>query len=127
MHEMEDTREGKVTRAQNAYKRTLYREKLMKLHEERRGSKFPPFSIEPLPRERSRLSTLMTDEMRTLRKQWILDQHLAPNEPVHVPEAKPLNPIRRFYRAPADFIFMKALKPVLVSEAHIHLECFLQE
>ncbi|XP_064625230.1 uncharacterized protein LOC135486398 [Lineus longissimus] len=108
---------AKVTHAQNAYKRTLYKEKLMKLHDERRGGKFPPFSIEPVPGERSRLASPMTDEVRALRKQWVLDQKLAPHEPVHVPELKPLNPIRRMYRAPADFLFLKALKPILGSQA----------
>lgn len=65
-------------------------------------------------RERERLLGMSTEE-RAWRAQWVKDQHLAPNEPVHVPEywKERINPIRRFYRAPLDGLY-NALKPVLV-------------
>lgn len=74
------------------------------------------FSIQGrLYRERERLAG-MTDKERAWRRQWIRDQHLAPDEPRFVPEMhKELyNPIRRAYWKPLDAIF-KALEPVLVS------------
>lgn len=65
-------------------------------------------------RERERLLGMSADE-RAWRAQWLKDQHLAPNEPVHVPEywKERYNPIRRLYRAPLDALHT-ALKPVLV-------------
>lgn len=66
-------------------------------------------------RERERLLGMSTEE-RAWRAQWLKDQHLAPNEPVHVPEywRERYNPIRRFYRAPLDKLY-NVLKPALVS------------
>lgn len=66
-------------------------------------------------RERERLLG-MSKEERAWRAQWVKDQHLAPNEPVHVPEywKERYNPIRRFYRAPLDGLY-SALKPIMVS------------
>lgn len=57
----------------------------------------------------------MSDAERAWRKQWLKDQILAPNEPVHVEEywRERTNPIRRIYRAPLDTLF-KVLKPALV-------------
>lgn len=57
----------------------------------------------------------MTDAERAWRKQWLKDQVLAANEPVHVEELwrERINPIRRFYRAPLDKIFT-SLTGVLV-------------
>uniref|UniRef100_R4G4E8 Putative nadh:ubiquinone oxidoreductase n=1 Tax=Rhodnius prolixus TaxID=13249 RepID=R4G4E8_RHOPR len=75
------------------------------------------FSIQGrLYRERERLAG-MTDKERAWRRQWIRDQHLAPDEPRFVPEMhKELyNPIRRAYWKPLDAIF-KALEPVLGKE-----------
>lgn len=65
-------------------------------------------------RERERLLG-MSKEERAWRAQWVKDQHLAPNEPVHVPEywRERINPIRRFYRAPLDGLY-NALKPMVV-------------
>ncbi|KAL1490838.1 hypothetical protein ABEB36_013463 [Hypothenemus hampei] len=53
--------------------------------------------------ERERLLG-MTEAERAYRKQWLKDQHLAPNEPRVVPEIykATTNPIRRFYRWPLD-------------------------
>lgn len=57
----------------------------------------------------------MTDVERAWRKQWLQDQILSSNEPVHVEEywRERTNPIRRFYRKPLDVIF-SSLTPVLV-------------
>jgi NADH dehydrogenase (ubiquinone) 1 beta subcomplex subunit 6 len=66
-------------------------------------------------RERERLIG-MTAEERAWRAQFLKDQHLAPNEPVHVSAywKERYNPIRRFYRAPLDAVW-KALTPSLVN------------
>ena len=76
-----------------------------------RGSRYPPFSIEPLPYSVQRTSRKMTDEERFLRRQWLKDQILAPDEPLG--EARPYNAIRRLYRAPWDAI-EKSLRGVMV-------------
>ncbi|KAI0982029.1 hypothetical protein GJ496_007869 [Pomphorhynchus laevis] len=56
----------------------------------------------------------MSDVDRARRKQWLKDQILSPNEPRSVPELQKLlyNPIRRFYRMPMDYLFLK-LHPFL--------------
>lgn len=89
-------------------------QKRMEDHYYKRGSRFLPFSIEPLPNERQRLIKPMTAEERALRKQWVQDQVLSPNEPRNIPEVYPKNVIRKFYRYPWDKIY-EALKPLLVS------------
>ena len=63
--------------------------------------------------ERERCLGMSATE-RAWRKQWLKDQVLAANEPVHVEEyyKERTNPIRRFYRKPLDVIFTK-LTPVL--------------
>jgi len=92
----------------------LLREKKLLRHYEWRGNKLPPFSIEPMPHERQRLDGAgMTAEDRALRRQWLKDQELSPNEPRYIPERFPKNPFRRFYGAPWDALF-NALKPYLV-------------
>ncbi|RZB54421.1 NDUF B6 domain containing protein [Asbolus verrucosus] len=67
----------------------------------------------------------MTDEERAFRKQWLKDQHLAPNEPRPVPEMyKALyNPIRRAYRFPLDQL-AKILTPVLGEQRAIKIRYF---
>lgn len=57
----------------------------------------------------------MTDKERMLRKQWLQDQVLAPNEPVYVEEywKERFNPIRRLYRKPFDIIFGALEKPLV--------------
>ncbi|CAL8093231.1 unnamed protein product [Orchesella dallaii] len=64
-------------------------------------------------RERERLNG-MTAEDRAWRKKWLADQVLTPNEPkfVKATQKELLNPIRRFYRYPLDFVFYKVLQPV---------------
>ncbi|XP_059051028.1 NADH dehydrogenase [ubiquinone] 1 beta subcomplex subunit 6 [Achroia grisella] len=63
----------------------------------------------------------MTDAERAWRKQWLKDQILAPNEPVHVEEywKERTNPIRRFYRKPLDKLFT-SLIPMLGEERAVN-------
>ncbi|XP_074642842.1 uncharacterized protein LOC141900038 [Tubulanus polymorphus] len=87
-------------------------QKLLK-HDVNRGSLYPPMNIEHMPHERQRLAGKgMTAEDRMLRKQWLQDQVLSPNEPRHIPELRPRNIFRRIYTAPWDFFF-KTMEPIL--------------
>ena len=95
------------------YKKTLDRETKMIQHQLWRGSKLPPFNIEHMHFERERLHKPMTDEDRFLRKQWLDDQKLAPNEPRFIPELYPKNIFRRTFAKPWDAIF-NGLTPILV-------------
>jgi len=73
-----------------------------------------PFPIEGrFFSERERLAGGFTDADRAYRKQWLKDQELAPNEPRPVPELhrEIMNPIRRAYRAPLDWVHHKFFKP----------------
>lgn len=80
-----------------------------------RGSQYPPFSVEPVPYERQRLAGAgMSAEDRALRRQWIKDQQLSPNEPRYVKELTPRNAFRRVYMGLADSIFSKLI-PLFVS------------
>ncbi|GAB1603595.1 uncharacterized protein LOC115222201 [Argonauta hians] len=90
----------------------LKKKRLAKLAEYK-GSKYPPFSIEPMPHERQRLDGKgMTDADRQLRKQWLLDQNLAPNEPRFVPELQHSNIFKRIGAMPFEMLY-KILKPVI--------------
>jgi NADH dehydrogenase (ubiquinone) 1 beta subcomplex subunit 6 len=92
---------------------SLEREARLHRQYEWRGNKIAPFNIEPMPFERQRLDGAgMTAEDRALRRQWLNDQELAPNEPVFIPELYPRNPIRRVLGKPWDGIF-GALKPIV--------------
>ncbi|ODM97228.1 NADH dehydrogenase [ubiquinone] 1 beta subcomplex subunit 6 [Orchesella cincta] len=64
-------------------------------------------------RERERLNG-MTAEDRAWRKKWLADQTLTPQEPRFVLKDRKdlLNPIRRFYKFPLDFVFGKFVAPV---------------
>ena len=79
-----------------------------------RGSRYPPFSIEPMPWERQRLGTPMTAEDRFLRKQWLADQKLSPNEPRYVEGAIPRFRARRLIRMPWNMAEV-AMAKVIVS------------
>lgn len=48
--------------------------------------------------------TNMNDEERAFRRKFLHDQHLGPDEPVHVPEMyrEIYNPIRRAFKAPMN-------------------------
>lgn len=95
-------------------------EKRMETHFRHAKSRYPAMNIEPMAYERERLSGKgMTSEDRALRKQWLLDQRLAPHEPPNSVVALetmnlPVNPIKRVFRMPMDATF-RALAPVLVS------------
>ena len=102
-----------ITRYNRLLKESIERDERFFRHNDWRGGKFPPFSIEPMPHERNRLATPMSAEDRALRKQWVFDQRLSPNEPRYIPDLYPKNPIRRMLAAPWDFLF-NTLKPVLV-------------
>lgn len=91
----------------------LYREECIKEARIKRGGKFYPFNIEPMPTERERLIKKMTDEERALRKQWLEDQKLSPREPVSVPEFTRKNIFRRAYAGFFDGI-AGVFRPVLV-------------
>jgi len=92
---------------------SLEREARLLRHYEWRGNKIAPFNIEPMPFERQRLHGAgMTDEDRALRRQWLQDQELAPNEPVFIPELFPRNPIKRVLGKPWDGVF-GILKPIV--------------
>jgi NADH dehydrogenase (ubiquinone) 1 beta subcomplex subunit 6 len=69
-------------------------------------------------RERERLSGMSVEE-RLWRKKWLKDQILSPNEPRYVTalEKEMLNPIRRAYRFPLDFIFHRVLQPFIGYDA----------
>uniref|UniRef100_A0A1I8FRD6 NADH dehydrogenase [ubiquinone] 1 beta subcomplex subunit 6 n=1 Tax=Macrostomum lignano TaxID=282301 RepID=A0A1I8FRD6_9PLAT len=84
------------------WRRKLYREALMRDYDLKRGSKYPPMSIEPFPYERQRLSGNYTDADRALRKQWLQDQILTDREPVHVERWMRRNIFRRIWNAPFD-------------------------
>lgn len=66
----------------------------------------------PYDHERARLDGTFTDLDREWRKKWIKSQELSHHEPRPIPEQ--VNPIRRAFRFPLDFVFSK-LEPVLVS------------
>lgn len=60
--------------------------------------------------------TNMNDEERAFRRKYLHDQHLSPDEPVHVPELyqEMYNPIRRIFKAPMN-IFENCLATKIVS------------
>ncbi|XP_071172363.1 uncharacterized protein [Mytilus edulis] len=93
-------------------------EKRMETHFRHAKSRYPAMNIEPMAYERERLTGKgMTAEDRALRKQWLLDQRLAPHEPPNSVVALetmnlPVNPIKRAFRMPMDATF-RALAPVL--------------
>jgi hypothetical protein len=83
-----------------------------------RGSRYPAFCIEPMPWERQRLHKPMTAEDRFLRKQWLLDQNLSPNEPRSVPASQPMFAARRILRMPwdtAEVMMAKVIVSIQVS------------
>ena len=83
-----------------------------------RGSLFGPLTIEPSESERQRLDaslgvTPMTPAERGLRRQWLEDQQLAPDEPRYVPQLYKCNIFTRAYTYPWDVLFW-SLRPIIV-------------
>jgi NADH dehydrogenase (ubiquinone) 1 beta subcomplex subunit 6 len=96
---------------------SLEREAKLHRHFLWRGNKLPPFNIEPMAFERERLAGAgMTGEDRALRRQWLQDQQLSHNEPRHIAELYPKNPIRRMLAAPWNGFF-GSLKPIIGASA----------
>ncbi|KAM7536515.1 hypothetical protein Aperf_G00000086255 [Anoplocephala perfoliata] len=98
----------------------LYRIECLKEARIKRGGKFYPFNIEPLPTERERTIKPMTDEDRALRKQWLEDQKLSPREPVDVPEFTRKNIFRRAYAGFFDGI-AGVFRPILGQKGTAYL------
>ena len=71
-----------------------------------------PMSLElHMADERVRASGLSAAE-REWRGKWIADQHLHADEPILVDAVhRQLNPIRRVYRAPFDWLYLHFFKP----------------
>ena len=102
-----------IDRYNKSLQASLEREAKLHRHYEWRGNKIAPFNIEPFPYERQRLAGAgMTGADRAMRKQWLLDQELSPNEPRYIPELYPKNPIRRVLAAPWNAVF-GALRPII--------------
>uniref|UniRef100_A0A914Y932 NADH dehydrogenase [ubiquinone] 1 beta subcomplex subunit 6 n=1 Tax=Panagrolaimus superbus TaxID=310955 RepID=A0A914Y932_9BILA len=71
-----------------------------------------PMSLElHMGNERVRTAGL-TDAERAWRAKWLKDQHLHPDEPIHVDAVhRQLNPIRILYRWPWDKLYQHFLRP----------------
>ena len=69
--------------------------------------------------ERERLGPDFTENERQWRIKWYRDQHLHPNEPVKAAQEamqrELLNPLRRLYRIPFDWIEKHVFEPRMVS------------
>merc|ERR1711860_239002 len=96
----------------SAMQKELYREELLRLHDQNRGGKFQSFNIEPTPWDRNRTAPEYSDADRMLRKQWLQDQCLSAREPVTVPEFERVNVFRNLWRKPWEAMY-SALKPIL--------------
>ncbi len=57
-----------------------------------------------MPYQRNRMVKTMTAEERALRKQWVMDQRLAPHEPIYIPALQPRHVFRRMIGWPWDKI-----------------------
>lgn len=96
---------------------TLYRKALMMKHQVTSGSLYTPLNIEPQYQERLRLdaslgSAPMNDQQRSLRRQWVEDQWLAPDEPRYVPALYKTNIFTRMFQHPWDWIAWR-LRPLI--------------
>merc|ERR1712226_519816 len=89
----------KIVERQPGEKRWQF-ESRMQEHQLKKGSRYVAMNIEPLVWERQRLATPMTAEDRFLRKQWLKDQVLAPDEPRFIAASSPKNVFRRFFAVP---------------------------
>lgn len=99
-------------------------EKRIDRHNRYAKSRYPPINIEHMAYERERLGKGMTPDDRALRKQWLLDQRLAPHEHPHAPQAlaenMPRNFFKRMFGYPMDAT-CNALRPMIVSHYVLHV------
>uniref|UniRef100_A0A914WEG9 NADH dehydrogenase [ubiquinone] 1 beta subcomplex subunit 6 n=1 Tax=Plectus sambesii TaxID=2011161 RepID=A0A914WEG9_9BILA len=71
-----------------------------------------PMSLELHMRDHRQRAEGLSSAEREWRKKWVLDQHLHPDEPIKVDAVfRQLNPIRRLYRAPWDYLYRAVLEP----------------
>jgi len=68
-----------------------------------------PISLEIHMRETRERTAGMTPEERAWRKKWVMDQKLAEFEPIMDHPLRPLNPIRKLYRMPWDWLEVNVL------------------
>ena len=76
-----------------------------------------PMSIESrFANERERLGPDFNEKWRKYRAQYLKDRELHHSEPFHVPELynELNNPIRRFYKAPFNYLEKNILAPKIV-------------
>lgn len=75
-----------------------------------------PIDLEGRHRNVRQRLTNMNDEERAFRRKFLHDQHIAPDEPIHVPEIynELYNPLRRAFRAPMN-VFQNMLAVKFVS------------
>lgn len=69
--------------------------------------------------ERQRVRHGYTQVERELRKQYVMDQRLHPDEPIRIDAIyRQLNPIRKIYRMPMDWAYTKMLPRLGIQWAH---------
>lgn len=68
-----------------------------------------PMNLEIHLQETRERTAGMTPRERAWRKKWIHDQHLEPDEPLDI-NVRPLNPIRKLYRFPLDWLESRVLR-----------------
>jgi NADH dehydrogenase (ubiquinone) 1 beta subcomplex subunit 6 len=82
-----------------------------------------PMSIKgPYENERARLDGTFTDVDREWRKKWLKAQELGHHEPRTQFSASQMemNPIRRAYRFPLDFVFSKLQSRLVSNLEYLH-------
>uniref|UniRef100_A0A0N4ZT90 NADH dehydrogenase [ubiquinone] 1 beta subcomplex subunit 6 n=1 Tax=Parastrongyloides trichosuri TaxID=131310 RepID=A0A0N4ZT90_PARTI len=73
-----------------------------------------PMSLELHMADERVRSAGLTPAEREWRKKWVQDQHLHPDEPIHVEAVhRQLNPVRILYRLPLDTLYKRFLVPSL--------------
>ncbi|KAI6197062.1 NADH dehydrogenase [Aphelenchoides besseyi] len=71
-----------------------------------------PMSLEMHMADQRMRTAGMSDAEREWRHKWLKDQHLHPDEPIHVDAVhRQLNPIRILYRYPLDTLYRRFLQP----------------
>uniref|UniRef100_A0AC35U162 NADH dehydrogenase [ubiquinone] 1 beta subcomplex subunit 6 n=1 Tax=Rhabditophanes sp. KR3021 TaxID=114890 RepID=A0AC35U162_9BILA len=73
-----------------------------------------PMSLELHMADERVRSAGLTPAEREWRKKWVHDQHLHPDEPIHVEAVtRQLNPVRVLYRLPLDTLYRRFLAPTM--------------